>query len=288
YGKSGQRSNEACHDINYIAISGGLGATGPADRPPYPPLNLLADFGGGGLLAAFGIVGALYERSRSGKGQQVDAAMIDGCISMMAMHFPDWGKEVLPERGVGLISGSAPYYRCYECADGRYISVGSLEQAFFDALWRTVGEGERPDHMDVANWPAIEAHLTQVFRSKTRDQWTARFEGIDACVAPVLTPDEVWNEPQVRARHPGSGNDSVPAVPLFSRTRLRPAALDMTDRTTEILEELGLGKEEIAAARGPEAANPITGLSWPPQMKNADQMAAIVKGTRSQPRGDKK
>jgi alpha-methylacyl-CoA racemase len=278
YGQDGPRSQEAGHDINYLAISGVLGATGPADRPPYPPLNLLADFGGGGLLAAFGIVAALHERNSSGKGQQIDAAMIDGCISMMAMHFTDWRSDILPERGHGLISGNAPYYRCYACADGRHISVGALERGFFEALWSVVGAGDAPDHMDVANWPAIEQRLTAVFASKTRDEWAARFAGMDACVAPVLTPDEVWSDVQVSARHPECGNDAVPAVPRFDRTVLRPGKLDLADKTAEILGELGFDKQQIAAARGPEAANPITGLSWPPQIKNASDMTS-AKGT---------
>ncbi|AFP40348.1 L-carnitine dehydratase/bile acid-inducible protein F [Mycolicibacterium smegmatis MC2 155] len=130
YGQTGTLAQRAGHDINYLAVSGALGAFGPHDGPPIPPLNTLADFAGGGMLAAFGILAALFERERSGRGQYIDAAMIDGVMSLMAMPFADWGNRTLPGRGDGVLAGNMPAYRCYECADGRYVAVGALEDAF--------------------------------------------------------------------------------------------------------------------------------------------------------------
>jgi alpha-methylacyl-CoA racemase len=269
YGQDGPRAHEAGHDINYLAISGVLGAVGPKNEVSYPPLNLLADFGAGGLLAAFGIVTALFEARASGRGQHVDAAMVDGCLSMMAMHFPGWQTPVMPGRGDGLISGNAPFYRCYFCADGRQVSVGALEVAFFKALWTTLKLGDIPDHMDMKTWPFIEQTLDKVFRSQPRAHWETLFAGTDACVAPVLSPDEVWGEPQNKHRHPDSSHASVPAIPRFSRTASRSGALDRSDRSREVLASVGLTDDEIAAAVPSDPASAVEGLSWPPVLRNS-------------------
>ncbi|WP_088347971.1 MULTISPECIES: CaiB/BaiF CoA-transferase family protein [Rhodomicrobium] len=249
YGQDGPRSQEAGHDINYIAVSGVLGAIGPAGQPPQVPLNLVADFAGGSLVAAFGIMAALVEAQRSGKGQQVDAAMVDGCLSLMAMHFPLWGTGRMPGRGDGLLAGNAPHYRCYACADGQYVSVGALEPAFFAALWQGLGLGETPpDNADRANWPEIERLFSQGFLTRSRDAWAAHFAGTDACVTPVLSPDEVWAEPQIAHRHPGASARAVPPVPRLSRTPGIAQPADASDQTRAILAEAGLTSEEIAAA----------------------------------------
>ncbi|MFZ5508420.1 MAG: CaiB/BaiF CoA transferase family protein [Pseudomonadota bacterium] len=266
YGQSGPRAQDAGHDINYLGLSGALGAFGPAGDRPYPPLNLLADFGGGGLLAAFGIVSALLERSRTGAGQTVDAAMVDGCLSMMAMHFPVWGTAAMQGRGQGLITGSAPFYRTYRCADGRFVAVGALERGFFEKLWTRLELGEVPDHMVTANWPRIEAALSERFASAARDVWAARFAHCDACVTPVLEPHEVWDEPQVRARLAGNGERAVPTVPKFERAAA-PPPVDLTDRTEEVLVEAGFDAAAIARLRPSGQPVETTGLSWPPDLR---------------------
>ncbi len=269
YGQDGPRAREAGHDINYLAIAGVLGAVGPKSEVSYPPLNLLADFGAGGLLAAFGIVTALFEARGSGRGQHVDAAMVDGCLSMMAMHFPVWQTSVMPGRGDGLITGNAPFYRCYFCADGRQVSVGALEVAFFKALWTVLDLGDVPDHMDKATWPLIEQTLDKVFRSKPREHWEALFAGTDACVAPVLSPDEVWREAQNKHRHPASSHASVPAIPRFSRTPSMSSDLDRSDHSRDVLASLGMTNDQITAAVPSDPASAVEGLSWPPVLRNS-------------------
>jgi alpha-methylacyl-CoA racemase len=248
YGQDGPRAREAGHDINYISVSGVLGAIGPAGQPPQPPLNLIADFAGGSLTAALGIMAALFEAGRSGKGQYIDAAMIDGCLSLMAMHFPAWGTARMPGRGDGLLAGNAPYYRCYQCADGKYVAVGALERAFFQALWQMLEFGDAPDHGDRANWPQIENALAEAFLKRGRDEWAAIFAGSDACVTPVLAPDEVWYEPQIHHRHPQASAHAVPPIPRLGRTPGTTSTTDPSDRTREVLTAAGLSPEEIDAA----------------------------------------
>jgi alpha-methylacyl-CoA racemase len=255
YGQDGPRAQEAGHDINYISVSGVLGAICPAGQPPRPPLNLIADFAGGSLAAALGIMAALFEAGRSGKGQYIDAAMIDGCLSLMAMHLPAWRTGTMPGGGDGLLAGNAPFYRCYRCADGNYVAVGALECAFFRTLWHRLDLGDAPDHGDRANWPLIERALGDAFLTRRRDDWAARFAGSDACVTPVLTPDEIWDEPQVRHRHPQASARAVPPMPRLSRTPGVAGKTDLTDRSREVLAEAGLSPDEIDAALPAEAAD---------------------------------
>jgi len=266
YGQDGPRAQDAGHDINYLAATGVLGALGPGDRPPQPPLNIVADFAGGSMIAALGIMAALFERQRSGVGQFVDAAMIDGCLSLMAMHFPLWRTRHFPDRGDGLIAGNSPVYSCYACADGGYVSVGALERPFFASLWTKLELGDVPDHMDTSQWPRIQAALAQKFASRSRADWGNLFVGSDACVVPVLAPDEVWREPQIVHRHPSAGPTNVPAVPRLGRSPSTAGTVDMTDRSTEILTQLGLTASQIADAVGTSTAT-TTGLSWPPELK---------------------
>lgn len=266
YGQEGPRAQEAGHDIDYLALTGVLGAIGPGDGRPTPPLNLLADFAGGSLVAAIGILAALLEARSSGKGQFIDAAMIDGTLSLMAMHFPLWKTPLFSARGEGLLAGDKPFYRTYACADGKFVAVGALERAFFEALWQKLGLGDVPDHMNVSNWPVIESKLAAAFAARPRDEWAAEFLGTDACVAPVLDPDEVWSEPHVAARHPGSGPRRVPAVPRLSRTPAQARSLDLTDNTAAVLGELGLSDAEVEAAVRCTEAGAKTNLSWPPTL----------------------
>jgi alpha-methylacyl-CoA racemase len=266
YGQSGPRSQEAGHDINYLAVSGILGALGPADRPPAPPLNLVADFAGGSLFAALGIISALYERERSGRGQFVDSAMVDGCLSMMAMMFPLWKTDVIPARGEGLFA--APYYRTYACADGKFVAVGALERGFFEALWAELGLDEPPDHFDQSEWTAIERALETAFRSRGRDEWAAVFIGSNACVTPVLDPDEVAADAQFRSRH-GAADIAVPVVPRFARTPGCAGSVDLTDVTGDVLASAGVTADAIARLTAVRDDGKRTGLGWPPNFKNA-------------------
>ena len=268
YGQDGPLAQEAGHDLNYLALTGVLGAIGPHDRPPTAPLNLIADFAGGSFNAVIGVLAALYERERSGKGQFVDSAMIDGCMSLMGMFSSVWGQGVLPSRGRGWISGEAPYYRCYECADGKYIAVGALEPQFFAALWADLGGGAPPDQFDLTQWPAIEQRFADTFRTAPRDHWAARYAGRDVCVSPVLSPDEVWAQPHIKHRFPDASPDVAPSFPRFGRTAIAPSPCDQRDQSDAILAGAGVTAADIARA-SPEAERRRKGWSkWPPVFKH--------------------
>ncbi|MGB3490229.1 MAG: CaiB/BaiF CoA-transferase family protein [Xanthobacteraceae bacterium] len=263
YGQTGPLSQEAGHDINYAALSGALGAFGPQNDVPAFPLNLLADFAGGSLFAVNGILCALYERERSGAGQYIDAAMVDGCLSLMAMHFPDWGHPVLAARGDGLVAGSAPYYRCYACADGKYIAVGALERRFFENLWSGLGYGDSPpQHLDRSMWAAIALRFEETFGMRSRDDWAAHFFGKDACVAPVLDPEEALEHTHNRMRHPEFDKESPVKAPLMRATSGPVSHPDISDCTEAVLDAAGLSASEIAKAKS--SAENIAGLAWPP------------------------
>jgi len=267
YGQSGPLAQDAGHDLNYLALSGVLGAIGPATAPPSAPLNLLADFAGGSLLAAFGIVSALVERNRTNRGRYVDAAMIDGCLSLMTMHSSVWGTPVLPDRGRGLLGGGAPFYRCYVCADGRHVCVGALEPQFFAALWDTAIGGERPEQMDTTQWPAMEVKLAKAFLSRTRDEWTQIFKGTDACVDPVLSPEEAWTNEHIRHRHPAASMAVPPVVPRFGAEAAVPPASDTSDKTEQVLRSLGLSEDVIREAYPDSERNRVPPRTWPPKLK---------------------
>ncbi|GAA5233659.1 CoA transferase [Verticiella sediminum] len=270
YGQEGVLAQDAGHDIGYLSLSGVLGALGPRDGPPSVPLNLLADFAAGSFIAALGIVTALFDRTRTGKGQYIDAAMIDGCLSLMAMHAPVWQTPVLPGRGEGLLGGGAPYYRCYECADGRFISLGALEPQFFASLWRTLMQSEVPDHMDVTAWPQMAAEFEARFRQRPRDEWCRLFAGTQACVTPVLAPDEAWSHPHIAQRHAMSSASRVPVIPRFGRAEMSAPDTDTTDRSDEVLTPLGLSAEQIALASPRSARERVPSRSWPPRMTRSD------------------
>lgn len=263
YGQTGPMSNDAGHDINYIALSGVLGSMGPADQPPLPPLNLVADFAGGSLFALNGILAALYERERSGEGQYIDVAMIDGCLSMMAMHFPIWETPYMPGRGKNFTGGHFPFYRCYECSDGKYMSVGAIEPHFYVSLCTKLGLDDVPEQMDTSLWDTTAARFEAAFKTKTRSEWESVFDGSDACVAPVLTPDEVWAHPQVQARCPSAQEQSVPPAPLLSRSPMRRGELDESNQTQAVLRELGFTDDDIVAAMPENLAQVELVQAWP-------------------------
>jgi alpha-methylacyl-CoA racemase len=257
WGQEGPMAQMAGHDINYIALAGALDPIGRAGERPVPPLNLLGDFGGGGMLLAVGILGALYERSRSGQGQVVDAAMVDGASLLTSFIHGLRGQGLWRDaRGTNLLDTGAPFYDTYETADGRFMSVGALEPQFYAALLRGLGlDGEDlPGQLDQERWPELRARFTEVFKTRARDEWTAVFDGTDACVAPVLGLGEAPAHPHAGARNAfvdvGGLTQPAPA-PRFSRTPtetpeppVRPG--EHTDAT---LTELGLSTEEIAALR---------------------------------------
>jgi alpha-methylacyl-CoA racemase len=222
WGQEGPWARTAGHDLTYIALSGALAAMGEPGRPPMPPLNLVGDYGGGGLFAAFGILAALFHAERTGKGQVVDAAMIDGAASQMTMIYGLMaGGSWSPERGRNLLDGGAPFYRCYECADGRFLAIGAIEPQFFRAMM--TGLGLDPDAWDQANragWPALAREIAAVVAREPRDHWARLFDGTDACVAPVLTMAEAPDHPHNRARGAFLENPPQPApAPRFSDTR---------------------------------------------------------------------
>lgn len=223
WGQDGPLSQRAGHDIGYIALTGALDAIGPKDGPPMPPLNLVGDYGGGALYLAFGVCAALYERERSGRGQVIDAAVVDGTASLMALFHGYAGGVISTQRGLRALGGDAPWYRTYECADGGYMAVGPLEPAFQAELWRVLeidpsGFGSA---FDPAAWPAMEAALAARFRTQPRDAWAALFADTDACAAPVLTLDEAPRHPHMAAREVYEARAAAThpaAAPRLSRT----------------------------------------------------------------------
>jgi len=226
WGQDGPYSQAAGHDINYISLGGALAHIGRAGEAPLPPLNLVGDFGGGGMFLAYGVVCGLLEAQRSGQGQVVDAAMVDGAAVLMTMfhtlsHAGMWDVE---RRGVNLLDTGAHFYDVFECADGRYVSIGSIEPQFYAELLRITGLTDDPefaDQMNKARWPALKARLQDVFRAKTRDEWCALMEGTDVCFAPVLTMSEAAAHPHNVHRRTFTevGGITQPApAPRFSRT----------------------------------------------------------------------
>ncbi|MEM1300383.1 MAG: CaiB/BaiF CoA-transferase family protein [Pseudomonadota bacterium] len=220
WGQEGPWAKTAGHDLNYIALSGALAAMGKPGEPPLPPLNLVGDYGGGGLWAAFGIVSALMHAQRTGQGQVVDAAMLDGAASQMTMiyglmHQGRWGLE----RGTNFLDGSAPFYRCYTCADGRYLAVGCIEPQFFRAFMEGIGlDAAEWDQADRSRWPALAEAISKVLATRSRDAWAELFDGTDACVSPVLDMAEAPGHPHNRARGSFTGEDTHPAPgPRMSR-----------------------------------------------------------------------
>lgn len=203
YGQTGPLAARAGHDIDYIAIAGALGAIGPGDGRPVPPLNLVGDFGGGGMLLAFGVAAALLNVARGGDGQVVDAAMTDGAALLTAMFHGLLAAGLWREgRGANLLDGGAPFYDTYETADGKFLAVGAIEPKFYARLIDGLGlAGESlPAQMDRAQWPRLKARIAAAIRSRSRAEWEAVFAGTDACVAPILAMAEAPSHPHNRAR----------------------------------------------------------------------------------------
>jgi len=256
WGQEGPLSHAAGHDLNYIALSGALHAIGKRAEKPVVPLNLVGDFGGGGMLQAFGMVCALFEAQKSGQGQVVDTAMVDGAATLMAMFYGFYSAGVWWERGTNLLDSGAHFYDTYETADGKYVSVGSIEPKFYAELIRLTGI-EDPDfqnQMDVTKWPELKEKITQVFKSKTRQEWCDIMEGTDVCFAPVLSFDEAINHPHNVARKTFvevAGVIQPGPAPRFSRTKceIRSAPPDLGADTETGLADWGFDASEIQALK---------------------------------------
>jgi alpha-methylacyl-CoA racemase len=256
WGQDGPLAPTVGHDIGYIARTGALHALGRAGGPPQFPANLLGDFGGGGMLMAYGICAALVERATSGRGQVVDAAIVDGVASLLAMPWMFMAQgHWRDERGVNLLDGGVPWYDVYETADSKWMAVGALEPRFYAALLAGLGLTDAPDRDDPRNWPALRARLAARFAERTQDDWAAAFAGSEACVEPVLSLHEAADDPHLTARETYVRRDGViqPApAPRFSRT---PAALSQPppapgQHTTEALADWGLADAADLVACG--------------------------------------
>jgi alpha-methylacyl-CoA racemase len=257
WGQDGPYSSMAGHDINYIALAGVLAHIGRSDSGPVPPMNLVGDFGGGGMYLAYGMVCALLEARNSGKGQVVDAAMVDGAASLMSfIHGMLASGFHSPERGTNLLDTGAHFYDVYECADGGWISLGSIEPQFYAELLDKLGlDAERfGKQNDRDLWPELSAEIAAVVRMKTRDEWDAILEGSDVCYAPVLTVDEAIRHPHNVARGTfidvGGITQPGPA-PRLSRTpgEVRRPPAHAGQHTDEVLSEAGFDDDEVAALR---------------------------------------
>jgi len=228
WGQNGPLAKVAGHDINYLSQTGALSAIGYRDRPPVAPLNLVADFGGGSMFVLLGIVAALYERERSGKGQVIDAAMVDGVsiLSQMAWTMKSTG-TLKDERESFMLDGGAPFYRTYETADGKYMAVGAIEPQFFAHLLAglRLSAEDVPNQLDSSAFPELHKLFADKFAGKTRDEWTEIFAGTDACVTPVLTWREAAQSDHLRARSTlvtANDVDQAAPAPRFSRTPSGP------------------------------------------------------------------
>lgn len=257
WGQDGPLANAAGHDINYVALTGALHAIGERGGKPVVPLNLVGDFGGGGMFLAYGMVCALLEARRSGKGQVVDAAMVDGASTLMAMMYAAFQSGFWSNsRGSNMLDGGAHFYGVYETADGKYVSIGSIEPQFYALLLEKLGIDPQslPHQMDPRHWEALRDRFDVIFRTRSREQWCALMEGTDICFAPVLGLDEVAHHPHMVSRgnflHDGDVWQPAPA-PRFSRTH--PAAptepVASGADTDATLTAVGLSAQEISDLR---------------------------------------
>ena len=256
WGQFGPYANAAGHDINYIALAGALHAYGRAGEKPTPPINMVGDFGGGGMMLAFGMVAALLHAKTTGQGQVIDCAMTDGAAALMAMI---WGFRAngiwQDERGVNLLDTGAHMYDTYECADGKFISIGSLEPQFYALLLQKTGLAADPafaNPMDRSQWPALKLRLTALFKTKSRDEWCEIMEMTDICFAPVLSMAEAPHHPHNAARGTFVEADGVmqPApAPRYSATVSDAPRMTKSLETDAILAELGYDAGRVAALK---------------------------------------
>jgi len=262
WGQDGSYASMAGHDINYIALSGALSLFRRKGEKPLPPCNLLGDFAGGGMLCAMGILLALIERSNSGKGQVVDAAMLDGAANLSTLFYGLLAHHLMTlDIGTNVLDSGSPFYQTYETSDGKFMAVGAIEGRFYAELLAGLGvdPSTLPQQFDMPKWPEMTERFAEVFKTKTRDQWAAIFEGKDACVAPVLELDEVEHHPHNKERDLIINIDDVPQpapAPKLSRTpgRATEAKGPRGANTEEILTDLGYSEGEIKGFFEGEAA----------------------------------
>lgn len=255
FGQSGRFSMMAGHDINYLALSGVLSKLGRSGETPQAPLNLLADFGGGGLMCALGIVMALFERTRSGKGQVIDTSMVEGTAYLSSFLWKTQKTGLWEQpRGENLLDGGAPFYTVYRTADGEYMAIGALEPQFYQELIKGLGlkSDELPSQMSMADWPEMKKKFADIFAKKTKAEWCQIFDGTDACVTPVLTFEEAAHHGHNKERGSfitdGEQGLSPRPAPLLSNTPAIPSSKRdpfVGEHTEEILREFGFSQEEI-------------------------------------------
>ena len=254
WGQDGPLAHAAGHDINYIAITGALHAIGRAGQPPTPPLSLLGDFGGGGSMLAVGVLAALYEARASGKGQVIDVSIVDGTAQLMTSL---WGHHArgawIEQRGANMLDSGAPFYEVYETSDGHYMSVGAIEPAFFANLLRVLklDPADLPPQHDRLQWPKLKERIAAAFKTATRAAWEQAFQGVDACVAPVLSLSEAARHPHNASRNTFidvAGLKQPAPAPRFSRTpsTVRSATPRQGEHTRSSLRSWGLDDQEIA------------------------------------------
>ena len=260
WGQEGPLAQAAGHDINYISLSGALHAIGRDGEPPVPPLNLIGDFGGGGMLLAYGIMCGVYEAQKSGQGQVCDAAMIDGSAALMAMFFGMHASGLWTDKkGTNLLDGGAHFYDAYETADGKYISVGSIEPQFYALLLKHSGidDPEFQNQVDMSKWPEWKKKLADIFKSKTRDEWCEIMEGTDVCFAPVLNFEEAINHPHNVARKgyvEVEGITQPAPAPRFSRTQpeIQGPPPNIGEHNESALQDWGFSEAEVVALKEQE------------------------------------
>ena len=253
WGQTGPLSHSAGHDLNYLAITGALHAMGKQGEPPVPPLNLVADYGGGSMFLIMGVLSAIIERGVSGKGQVIDAAMCDGVPAIMGMIHSMLAQDTwVNQRENNFVDGGAPYYRCYTCADGKYLSVGCIEPQFFAEFLKLakLDTNLAKDQNDKSQWPKLHKLFEETITQKSRDEWAAVFERSDACVAPVLDFEEATNYPHNKERKAFFTQNNViqtSPAPRFSRSEIPlPKASEKTGQEAEtILKAAGYSETEI-------------------------------------------
>ena len=257
WGQTGPLSAKAGHDINYLAQTGVLGSIGEEGQPPEPPLNLIADFGGGGMMLAFAIVSAILAARETGDGRVIDCSMAEGAGALMAgiwslKHNGHWDAP----RGHNLLDGGAPFYACYACADGRHVAIGAIEHKFYASLIEALGLADDPlfaDQFDKSSWPAMKARFAELFASETRDTWTERLRHRDCCYSEVLTMEEALanQHAQARGSFVTSGGWVQPRpAPRFENTRsVEPTMWQRDSARAEILHETGMTSEAPAEAK---------------------------------------
>jgi crotonobetainyl-CoA:carnitine CoA-transferase CaiB-like acyl-CoA transferase len=261
YGQAGAYSNFVGHDVNYIAVAGALGMIKEKNRKPIPPSNIMGDYAGGALMAALGILSAVIAREKTGRGQHVAAAMVDGVISLM--HFAVANQIQSGGQGAGqadMFTGKMPHYNTYETSDGKFISVGALEPAFFHNLCKAMGREDLIElEWRIDRWDELAAGFEETFRLKTRDEWFQILKESETCAAPVLEVDEIFDDPHVKERdmfvemdHPKLGKIKQVGIPLkFSDTpgQVRSFAPALGQHTDEVLQELGYSEQQISELR---------------------------------------